>query len=191
MAEYPGHLECERRLADGRAVTIRPIRAADAPGEQQFLDALSGETKRLRFMKFVAAVTDKLVHFFTHIDYDRHMAFVAEHGGRLVGEARYVANPDGASCEFGVVIADDWRKSGVAGLLMQALIDAARARGFQTMEGLVMRENRAMLRFVRALGFELEPEPQERTLVRVVKNLRRQGTCSIVDPAQIGAPRRA
>jgi acetyltransferase len=71
-----------------------------------------------------------------------------------------------------VVIADDWRKSGIAGLLMLALIDAARERGFDTMEGLVLRANRSMLKFVRALGFELEPAPYEPTMVRVVKRLR-------------------
>jgi acetyltransferase len=172
MAEYPAQLEHAHTLADGRRVLIRPIRADDEPGERVFFDRLSGETKSLRFMKFVSSVNDKMIHFFTHIDYDRHMAFVCEHEGQLVGEARYVANPDARSCEFGVVNADDWHKSGIAGLLMQALIDAARARGFETMEGLVLRTNRAMLKFVRALGFELEPPAYEPTMVRVVKRLR-------------------
>jgi len=178
MADYPTHLERERHLADGRKILIRPIRAADEPGERVFFDHLSGETKSLRFMKFVASVNEKMIHFFTHIDYDRHMAFVCEHDGRLVGEARYVANPGGASCEFGVVIADDWHKSGIAGLLMDALIQAAQAGGFETMEGLVLRGNRAMLRFVRALGFEAQPEPYEPTMVRVVKRLRSTSSAS-------------
>lgn len=178
MAEYPSHLEHERRLADGRSVLIRPIRPDDEPGERQFFDLLSGETKSLRFMKFVKSVNAKLLHFFTHIDYDRHMAFVCEHEGRLVGEARYVANPDRASCEFGVVIADDWHKTGIAGLLMDALIGAARERGFETMEGLVLRANFPMLRFVRALGFELAPEPYEPTTVRAVKRLRSTSAAS-------------
>ena len=178
MAAYPSHLERVRRLADGRTVTIRPIRPEDEPGERAFFDCLSGETKTLRFMKYVKAISDKLIHFFTHIDYDRHMAFVCEHEGRLVGEARYVANPGGNSCEFGVVIADDWHKSGIAGLLMDALIHAAQAAGFETIEGLVLRENRAMLRFVRALGFELQPEPYEPTMVRVVKKLRSTSSAS-------------
>ena len=172
MAVYPAHLERERHLADGRKVLIRPIRADDEPGERAFFDQLSGETKSLRFMKFVASLNEKLIHFFTHIDYDRHMAFVCEHEGRLVGEARYMANADGRSCEFGVVIADDWHKTGIAGLLMDALIHAAQAAGFETMEGLVLRENRSMLRFVRALGFEVEPQPSEPTVMRVVKKLR-------------------
>jgi acetyltransferase len=171
MADYPAHLVRHRPLADGRRVTIRPIRPEDEPGERAFFDCLSGDSKQLRFMKFVNSVNQKLIHFFTHVDYDRHMAFVCEHDGRLVGEARYVANPDGRSCEFGVVIADDWHKSGIAGLLMQSLIDAARERGFESIEGLVLRSNSGMLRFVRALGFDTQPEPREPTLVRVVKKL--------------------
>lgn len=172
MARYPAHLARERRLADGRTVTIRPIRAGDEPGERAFFDQLSGETRALRFMKYADAVGEKLVHFFTHIDYDRHMAFVCEHEGRLVGEARYLANPDGASCEFGVVIADDWHGSGIAGLLMEALIAAAQARGLETMEGLVLRENAVMLAFARDLGFEAHPEPRAPAMVRVVRKLR-------------------
>jgi DNA-binding response OmpR family regulator len=34
MADYPAHLARQRRLADGRAVTIRPIRAEDEAAEQ-------------------------------------------------------------------------------------------------------------------------------------------------------------
>ncbi|MDH4094178.1 MAG: GNAT family N-acetyltransferase [Betaproteobacteria bacterium] len=175
MAEYPLHLARRRTLADGRSVTIRPIRAEDEMPTRDFFDHLSEESRQMRFMKFVKALSDKMVHFFTHIDYQKHMAFVceAEVEGRptLVGEARYVANPDGRSCEFGVVIADDWHGSGIAGLLMEALIRAARAQRFDTMEGLVLRDNHDMLKFVRALGFEASADPVESTLMRAVKKL--------------------
>jgi acetyltransferase len=175
MAEYPLHLARKRTLADGRAVTIRPIRADDEMPTRDFFDHLSADARHLRFMKFVKALSDKMIHFFTHIDYAKHMAFVceAEIDGRptLVGEARYVANTDGRSCEFGVVIADDWHGSGIAGLLMEALIRAARAQRFDTMEGLVLRDNHDMLKFVRALGFEATPDPVESTLMRAVKKL--------------------
>lgn len=175
MAEYPQQLERRRRLADGRTVLIRPIRADDEPRAREFFAQLSGESRQQRFMKFVHAVSDQLVHFFTHVDYDRHMAFVceAEVAGRpeLVGEARYVANPDGRSCEFAVVIADAWHKSGIAGLLMEALMRAAQEHGFASMEGMVLRENRDMLRFVKALGFQAMPDPLEPTMARVEKRL--------------------
>lgn len=172
MANDPSRLEREHRLADGRTVLIRPIRPADEPGERAFFDGLSGESKELRFMKNARSLNEQLIHFFTHIDYDRHMAYVCEHDGRLVGEARYLANPDRASCEFGIVIGDAWHHSGIARLLMDALIGAARERGFETMEGLVLRGNANMIGFVRELGFELQAERYEPTMVRVVKPLR-------------------
>jgi len=175
MAEYPLHLARRRTLVDGRSVMIRPIRPEDEVRTREFFDHLSEDARHLRFLKCVKALSDKLVHFFTHIDYAKHMAFVCEAqvDGQptLVGEARYVANADGRSCEFGVVIADDWHGSGIAGLLMDALIRAARANGLETMEGLVLRENHDMLKFVRALGFEATPDPVESTVMRAVKKL--------------------
>jgi acetyltransferase len=172
MAVYPLHLVRRRRLVDGRDVTIRPVRPGDERAEAQFLEQLSGEAQRLRFLKFVQAPGETLVHFFTHIDYDRHMAFVCEaEGGALVGEARYVANADGRSCEFGVVVADAWRHAGVAQLLMDALIRAAQARKLETIEGLVLSENHDMLRFAKSLGFELNPDPVKPALVRVTRKL--------------------
>jgi len=168
---YPAHLVHERLLADGRTVVIRPIRAEDEPALQRFFEGLSGDALYLRFQKWVHAVSDKLLQFFTRIDYDRHMAFICVAGEDIVGEARYVANEDGASCEFAVAISDAWHKTGIAGLLMEALIAAARQRGMKTMEGLVLRENHDMLRFVKALGFEAHHDPQEPVMTRVVRRL--------------------
>lgn len=175
MTAYPKALERERRLADGRTVLIRPIRAEDEPREHQFLDQLSGDTRRRRFMRYAFPQSDGLVHFFTHVDYDRHMAFVCEATvegePHLIGDARYMANPDGRSCEFGVVVADDWHHTGIAQLLMSELMRAARERGFATMEGLVLRDNVDMLGFVSALGFAVQDMPEAPGLLRVVKRL--------------------
>jgi acetyltransferase len=176
MAAYPAHLARERRLDDGRVVLVRPIRPEDEAEERRFFAGLSDEAKRMRFMKFVKEVSEKLIHSFTHIDYEKHMAFVCEARNdaapHLVGEARYAAIPGTQSCEFGVVIADAWHKSGIAGLLMAALIQAARDQGYETMEGMVLRENAEELRFARALGFEPAASPDDPTTVRVVKRLR-------------------
>ena len=175
MAEYPAQLVREHRLPDGRTVTLRPIRAEDAALVRVFLNELSGESRYMRFQKWVHAPSDKLVHFLVDVDYDRHMALVctAKHGDReeVIGEARYVADPDGATCELGIVIADAWHKSGIAGLLMEELMRAARDRGFATMEGLVVASNAEMLRFVRALGFAVEQIPEDRRTVRIVRRL--------------------
>ena len=176
MPDYPLQLVRERKLLDGRKIVIRPIRADDDLLERDFLrSGVSGEGRYMRFHKWVGAPSDRLIHFLTDIDYDRHMAFVCIHGEgddtEVCGEARYVVNPDGKSCEFGVLIADAWRKSGVAGLLMEALIHVARERGLTSMEGLVLRNNPAMLRFARALGFEVHSAPEDPLSLRIIKAL--------------------
>ena len=175
MAEYPANLARKHRLADGRTVTIRPIRHDDDARERDFLDHVSQETWYRRFHKFVAAPSDKLVHFLTDIDYDQHVAFVcvAPRDGteEVVGEARYVVIPHSRSCDFGIMIADDWHKTGIAGLLMEALIRAARERGLERMEGLVLSSNRAMLRFAHALGFKVRPMTDDPTTKLIVKKL--------------------
>jgi acetyltransferase len=172
LADYPADLASEHRLADGRTVLIRPIRDDDEAEERRFFAGLSDDAKSMRFMKSVGALSERLIHSFTHVDYESRMAFVCEHDMRIVGEARYSALPHEPSCDFGIVIADDWHRSGIAGLLMDALMRHAAAKGFDTMEGMVLRVNRPMLKFVRALGFELLPLPLDPTLVQVVKSLR-------------------
>ena len=169
--EYPAHLARQRLLRDGRTVLIRPVRADDQPREREFFAGLSGDTQRLRFQRFTGTITPELMRFYTHIDYDRHMAFVCEADSRIVGDARYVANRGTRSCELGIVIADGWHHTGMAQLLMDALVRAAQARGFETMEGLVLSDNADMLGFVRELGFEARATPEDPALVRVTKKL--------------------
>lgn len=175
MAEYPAHLVREHRLFDGRTVTIRPIRPDDFAGERRFLEGLSRESRYLRFQKWVSVPNEKLVHFLTDIDYERHMAFVcaapAGDAEEVIGEARYVVNPDNTSCEFGVMISDGWHNTGIAGLLMEAIIGTARSRGLKSMEGQVLASNAAMLRFARGLGFKVEAVPDDPTTRRIVKKL--------------------
>ena len=176
MAEYPGPLAREHGLSDGRTVTIRPIRPEDAGLVREFMTGLSEESRYMRFQKWVREPSDKVIRFLTEIDYDRHLALVctAREGGReaIVGEARYVSDLSGRSCELGIVIADAWHRSGIAGLLMDTLIQEARKRGFARMEGIVLSGNAEMLRFVRALGFKTERAPQDRTIMRISKALR-------------------
>ena len=165
MAEYPLHLVRQRVLYDGTPVTIRPIRAEDSGMEQEFVRHLSEDSRYYRFMASMRELSPKKLKFFTEIDYDRHMAFVAtisrEDQELEIGVARYVATENPGSCEFAVTVDDAWQKSGIAGLLMIALINAAREHGFKAMEGLVLPSNSRMIKFARQLGFEVHHEMSE------------------------------
>jgi len=163
MADYPHQLVRHRVLFDGTPVTIRPIRAEDSGMEQDFVRHLSDESRYFRFMASLRELPSNKLKAFTEIDYDRHMAFVATvtREGREVeiGVARYVAGGNAGACEFAIAVDDAWQGSGVAGLLMISLEDAARSRGFDTMEGVVLASNYKMLKFARQLGFERHRVP--------------------------------
>jgi acetyltransferase len=165
----------EHRLFDGRTVTIRPIQADDDDRIRDLLTASSEESRYSRFHKWVHAPSNNLVHFLVDVDYDRCLALVCTvprgSDQEIVGEARYAANPDGKTCEFGLLIEDSWHKTGIAGLLMEALIQGARERGLTVMEGLVLAGNTTMLRFAHALGFEVEPLTDDRTTLRIHRRL--------------------
>ncbi|UCV08567.1 GNAT family N-acetyltransferase [Dechloromonas denitrificans] len=175
MSDYPADLVRTRYLFDGSPVTIRPIRAADATLEQDFVKHLSPDSRYKRFMSTLKELAPGKLKYLTEIDYERHLALVAiilRDGQDLeIGVARYVANPSDNSCEFAVAIDDAWQGSGVAGILMLTLIDAAKARGMASMEGFILAGNDKMLKFARQLGFTLHRDVDDPGMVHAVRPL--------------------
>lgn len=172
---YPVHLEQSWPLADGRIVTVRPVRPEDAVLEQAFVDAMSPESRYFRFMDASRELPPGLIARFTQVDYDREMALVAivDEGGRprQIGSARYAEIPDGESVEFALAIDDRWQQFGLGRRLMDALCDIARAQGYRSIVGDVLADNAKMLRLMHALGFSSQVHPDDRALKRVVKAL--------------------
>ena len=165
---YPQHLTTHWTLPDGTDVTIRAIKPEDADLEVNFVRKLSAETKYFRFMNTMRELPPAMVVRLTQIDYDREMAFVAtvanEGQETEIGVCRYAVNPDGESCEFAVVVADDWQHRGLARQLMGVLIETARNRGLVYMNGVFLANNERMLRFVQSLGFVLSSDPDDSTV---------------------------
>ncbi|OHC66892.1 MAG: GNAT family N-acetyltransferase [Rhodocyclales bacterium RIFCSPLOWO2_02_FULL_63_24] len=169
---YPSHLKTGFQAKDGTLVTIRPIKPEDARMEQEFVKSLSPEARYMRFMNTIREVSPAQLIRLTQIDYDREMAFVAtveEDGAdKEIGVVRYATNPDGESCEFAIVVADDWQGKGLARRLMGTLIDTARSCGLRYMHGDFLAENSRMLAFVSSLGFVLSAHPEDHGLKRGV-----------------------
>jgi acetyltransferase len=165
---YPAHLAQTWTMPDGAEVLIRPIRPEDAELEKEFVKNLTQETKYFRFMNTLRELTDTMVARLTQIDYDREMAFIAtvDRDGTEVelGVCRYAVNPDGESCEFAIVVADEWQHRGLARKLMGVLIETARDRGLKYMNGDFLANNERMLRFVAGLGFVLSPSPDDNSI---------------------------
>jgi acetyltransferase len=174
-AAAPAQLPRTRHLVNGTPVDVRPMRPDDMPREADFVRHLSNETRYERFMVTLSELPQVKLKYLTDVDQVRHVALVAtvDRKGQqdLVGVVRYIVDPAGTGCEFAVALDDAWQGSGLAGILMHALMDVARSRGLTTMEGIVLATNTRMLKFTRQLGFSQERDPEARDTVRVVRPL--------------------
>ena len=172
---YPSYLVTRWQLTDGTDIVIRPIRPEDAGIEQQFIRKLSSRAKYFRFMQSITELSPQMLARFTQIDYSREMALIAvvyvDGKETEIGVARYITNPDAKSCEFAIVIADDWQRQGIAQRLMQLLIKTARSHALQVMEGNVLSNNHEMLKLVAKLGFSINSSENETSMQHVVIRL--------------------
>jgi acetyltransferase len=173
---YPTQLETELTLQAGVTLRVRPIRPEDAAMEQAFVAALSEQSRYMRFMQHLPGLTPQMLERFTQVDYDRELALVALDESadpeKIVAVARYVANWDRESAEFAIVVADDWQRRGLGFALMRMLIDCARKRGFRRLVGSVLAINAPMLGLMKALGFIVAADPDDREQVIVTLELR-------------------
>ncbi|MGD8733004.1 MAG: GNAT family N-acetyltransferase, partial [Gammaproteobacteria bacterium] len=144
-------------------------RPEDAVMERDFVNGLSDRSRYLRFMYVLNEITPEMLSRFTQIDYDREMALIAvvhtDDGDQQVGVARYVTYPDGRGCEFAIVVGDEWQRRGIATRLLESLIEVARDRRLEMMDGIVLRENRNMLALAERVGFKHERSRDDPELV--------------------------
>jgi len=156
-------------------VVIRPIGPEDARREQAFVRGLSPESRYLRFMNTLRELSPEMLERFTHPDPAREVALVALTAGAgepiQVAVARCVRDPSGEMGEFAIVVADAFQGKGLGSLLMQALLESARAAGLRRIEGLVLSTNQRMLELMHALGFSVQAAAEDARLRRVVKQL--------------------
>jgi acetyltransferase len=183
VTPYPSELVQALTLRDGTRVIVRPIRPEDRQIEKEFVKRLSDESKYFRFMSAIRELNEAMLNHFTQIDYDKQMALIAvvcENGLETeIGVARYVVNADQASCEFAVAVADAWQNRGVGSALILSLVEVARARGLEVMEGIVMAGNHKMLGLMGTLGFSIQPEPGDASVRHVSKQLRASASAPI------------
>ena len=156
-------------MKGGGLYTLRPIRPDDADMLQALVRGLSPESRYFRFASAMPELPARMLARYTLIDYDREMALVAVHTQReaaadgafteqerIIGVSRYITHPDQTSCEFSLVVADDFKGQGLGSRLMLAIMEFARARGLAEIDGLILANNPNMLRLMGSLGFAIQ-----------------------------------
>jgi len=171
---YPAQHEQVWPMRGGEQYTIRPIHPDDADMLQTLVRSLSSESRYFRFVSSMHELPPQMLSRFTLIDYDREMALVAvyterkagEDGemvetARIVGVSRYITNPDSSSCEFSLVVADDFGGRGLGSRLMLSIMDVAREKGLTEIVGLVLTNNPGMLKLMKSLGYSIKAYPDD------------------------------
>ena len=163
---YPARYEQLWPLRGGGEYTVRPIHPDDAQMLQELVQHLSPESRYSRFASAIIELPPSMLARFTLIDYDREMALVAvvkersaaagndgAETQRIVGVSRYITSPDQSSCEFSLVVADDYTGRGLGSRLMESIMEVAREKGLTEIDGLVLANNAGMLKLMKSLGF--------------------------------------
>ena len=170
---YPTEWQRHMKLRDGTAILVRPIRPEDEPLYVPFFAAVTAADLRLRFFAPVKEFSHTFIARFTQIDYARAMAFIAieEATGAMLGVVRLHADADYASGEYAILVRSDLKGRGLGWLLMQLIIEYARAEGIRSIHGEVLQENTTMLDMCRQLGFQVATDSQEPSCVAVTLSL--------------------
>jgi GNAT superfamily N-acetyltransferase len=168
--------ESLEKLRDGTTVLIRPIKATDEELERDFIERLSPQSRRYRFLGTIKTPSALLLKQLTHPELVRGVAFIATIGEgslkREIGVCRYSASLDGLSCECAVAVSDEWQGKGLATILMDRLIGTAREHGIEHMYSIDANDNQDMRELAEHLGFQRRVDPDDPTLVIHTLNMR-------------------
>lgn len=159
ISPYPGQHTKEVVMKNGEVALFRPIRPEDEPLEADMFEKLSRESIYFRFFGYVPKMSHKFLVHFTHIDYDRELAIVAEveeQGQKmLAGVVRLVNDYTNKSAEFSIIVADPWHQQGIGGKLMDFMLGIAKERGLERIQAEALASNEVMLRMFEHRGFKV------------------------------------
>ena len=126
------------------------------------LENISQQSLYFRFFGFVPQVNHDLLTRFTHIDYDREMAIIAEveEAGvkKMAAVVRIIADAWGEAAEYAILVADPWQQQGLGGQMTDYIIDIAREKGIKKLYASVLAANKGMITLFEKKGFSIGRE---------------------------------
>ena len=150
------------RLRDGVCVRVREIRLEDAAALRRLVGRSSERSVELRFLGPMRELSEEKARRFAEVDGRDRFALVAldpEDDDEIVGVVRYERVRGTDEAEYAALVEDRFQGRGLGIGLTRRLIEAARERGIERLQALVLRENRGMLSLLRSLEF---PERKRR-----------------------------
>jgi len=166
------------QLNDGSAVAVREAIAADIPRIREYIDQLSPDDRYLRYMSSISIDAlkdgDRLERIYkTSLEAEfgrRHVAFVVERGAHILGVVHaWEREVYSAVYELSYSRRSDHEGCGVGGILMNTILDWARASGVRTLVADTLRENHRMRKLFQISGFQEGKNPDDPSVVHYTR----------------------
>jgi RimJ/RimL family protein N-acetyltransferase len=136
-------------LRDGTRAYVRAMRPTDADELARGWHDLSKQSIRQRFLHSVKRMSAEQIRRRATVDFEQEVAAVVvvpkQEGEELVGGARYLVDPGGATAEVTFLVKDAWQGRGMATGLLERMMVMARSRGIHTFRAYVLEGNHHML----------------------------------------------
>ncbi|MCJ7725554.1 MAG: GNAT family N-acetyltransferase [Acidimicrobiia bacterium] len=148
-------------MTDGLQVGLRPIHPDDREALIEGFQALSSDSRYHRFLSPMPRLSDRQARYLTNLDQVNHFAWgigIRDDAGAIqgIGVARYVRDAaDPGAAEVAVAITDRFQGLGLGSLLVRVLAVVAASHGVVRLTGVMLAENRAMVRIFEGIGARL------------------------------------
>jgi GNAT superfamily N-acetyltransferase len=142
-------------LPDGTVVPVRAIRPNDARALQRLHRRLSVLSIRLRYHGGLKELRNRMAEQLACVDGVNRFALVAldpEKQDEVIAVVRFDRQGDTVKGEYAALVEDRWQGRGLGLAMSYQLIDVARDKGIRHLYGLVMLENKPMLKLLRSLN---------------------------------------
>jgi len=155
-------------LRDGSRLRVRAMSEADHAEILQTFGRMSADARYMRFMRQVREVDEdrlrRTLASFPAEGFGIVATVPAADGFDIVGSAILVIGNNPSTCEFAMTILPEYGKAGLGRTLLSALVDTAKRRGLEEMEGFVLAMNQPMLKLATRLGFSIAHDPDDGTV---------------------------
>ena len=156
MGRRFGRIAGPFRLADGRDVWLRLLRADDAPRLIELCSRLSPLSLRRRFLRTVLRCDPDEAARLASVDQVRRVAVAAVPDpcvdGPILAVGRFDASDGSSHAELALLVEDAYQRVGLGRILLRRLIREAARRRLHVLDGYVQYDNKPVLRLLRASG---------------------------------------
>ena len=158
ISPYPKEFITQAKIKGEKKVVFRPIRPEDEDLEAGLIESFSLETKHQRFLTF-KNLNHEVLSLFTHIDYDRELAIVAEvvekSKKKFIGVTRMKISNFDNSAEITIAIGDPWQNRGLGNKLFDYMLNIARQKEIKKINIKFYHNNERILHMAKKREFKI------------------------------------